>query len=606
MNNNYPKFLSNLLWGILFNKRVFLLVFIFGVFVEFTVFKQTKSPLAFLLHAPSGLIVLFFCLFPEKAKKNFFKILYAVTTLHFVEVSAISAFIEAYNPDFNRASRSLPTQILLPWLFAFAPSVSGFLALGFMANLFNGAAYAVLLPDVFTAVIPTAATMMAIGIFLSYMLNHLVRSRYEIEEKKKVIEAQNAKMKSILSTSTNAVFLFGPDGQKMMQNFVLPFLPNTDSVKQFLTELGVPPHEVEAVSIVLWEDDVAWDFNSENFPSNIKFQNRSLLLSFGKVLSGQKISGLTLNISDLTDYEASKELAKVAVEEALIVQKIVHDASEYRSKFAIELEKNVAKLRSGVDVKRTLHTFKGIANSLHFNELGTLIHEAESSGDIEPVLAYCDRVSDLYKKIFPGKSATRSFDIEAAFRSLENRTTEAFVKSLVYTHAHDVVRHNPTVKNVEEIAKKLDKGAPHVNIVGENPLFTPEQAEVIDTVLTHSIRNALDHGIERAEIRVGKGKSEAGVITIEFSKDGFAVFDDGAGLNLEKLAKKSNVKLDNSADVAQLIFAPGLSTKDTVSEISGRGIGLDAASESVRTIGWKIAAEDRGDNFGKWALKVEF
>jgi len=112
----------------------------------------------------------------------------------------------------------------------------------------------------------------------------------------------------------------------------------------------------------------------------------------------------------------------------------------------------------------------------------------------------------------------------------------------------------------------------------------------------HLVRNAIDHGIEPPEERQRKGKRPQGSVMLNASQKGnhviIEVTDDGAGIDTEKVREKAIEKglMERDAapgdrEIINFIFAPGFSTKDTVSEISGRGVGMDVVKEKLSILG---------------------
>ncbi|HEY1188982.1 MAG TPA: chemotaxis protein CheW, partial [Gemmata sp.] len=127
-------------------------------------------------------------------------------------------------------------------------------------------------------------------------------------------------------------------------------------------------------------------------------------------------------------------------------------------------------------------------------------------------------------------------------------------------------------------------------------------AEALGDPLVHLIRNAADHGIEPAERRAAGGKGDAGTITLRAGREGNAVFvevhDDGAGIDAERVKAKAlalGVVTEEQAaalvpeQALQLIFAPGLSTAAAVSDLSGRGVGMDVVKSNVAALGGTVA-----------------
>jgi two-component system chemotaxis sensor kinase CheA len=120
--------------------------------------------------------------------------------------------------------------------------------------------------------------------------------------------------------------------------------------------------------------------------------------------------------------------------------------------------------------------------------------------------------------------------------------------------------------------------------------------EKIGDPLTHMIRNAVDHGLEGAEERIAAGKPVEGTIKLSAEQKGARIFvrvqDDGRGINRERVKAKAIEKGIIAADaqltneeIDQLICAPGFSTADTISNISGRGVGMDVVRSNVEALG---------------------
>ncbi len=148
-----------------------------------------------------------------------------------------------------------------------------------------------------------------------------------------------------------------------------------------------------------------------------------------------------------------------------------------------------------------------------------------------------------------------------------------------------------------DLADRLGKEI-EIELHGENTELDKSVIEKIADPLTHLVRNALDHGIEPPEERLAVGKSRHGSLVVSAAHHGgsivITVTDDGAGLNREKiLAKAREIGLDAGStwqdeDVWQLIFTPGFSTASEVTDVSGRGVGMDVVWQNVHSLGGKI------------------
>ncbi|KUO65602.1 MAG: chemotaxis protein CheA [Gracilibacter sp. BRH_c7a] len=148
-------------------------------------------------------------------------------------------------------------------------------------------------------------------------------------------------------------------------------------------------------------------------------------------------------------------------------------------------------------------------------------------------------------------------------------------------------------------------------IKGEETELDKTVIEMIGDPLTHIIRNSVDHGIEIPGDRLAAGKPENGTITLDAYHEGnhiaIIVSDDGAGLNLKKIYNKAlqqgligEKEELTDKDIANLIFLPGFSTADKVTDISGRGVGMDVVKKSLNSLGGLIdikTKEGEGTSF---------
>ena len=150
---------------------------------------------------------------------------------------------------------------------------------------------------------------------------------------------------------------------------------------------------------------------------------------------------------------------------------------------------------------------------------------------------------------------------------------------------------------LRDLAARLGKQV-RLDLVGEATELDKSVIEKITDPLTHLVRNSVDHGIEEAQQRIDAGKPAEGVIRLSATHQGghicIEVADDGAGLDRAAILAKARAKGMTAGDdmsdaeVWQLIFAPGFSTKAEVSEISGRGVGMDVVRRNILSLGGQI------------------
>jgi two-component system chemotaxis sensor kinase CheA len=147
---------------------------------------------------------------------------------------------------------------------------------------------------------------------------------------------------------------------------------------------------------------------------------------------------------------------------------------------------------------------------------------------------------------------------------------------------------------VRDLAGKLSKKVEFITHGASTELDKGLIERIVDP-LTHLVRNSIDHGIETPDIRLASGKSETGKLSLSAGHQGgkivIEVSDDGAGLNRTKIlekAKKQGLDIPDEisdSEVWQLIFAPGFSTAEIVTDVSGRGVGMDVVKRNITAMG---------------------
>jgi two-component system chemotaxis sensor kinase CheA len=161
-----------------------------------------------------------------------------------------------------------------------------------------------------------------------------------------------------------------------------------------------------------------------------------------------------------------------------------------------------------------------------------------------------------------------------------------------------------------DLAQRLGKQI-DLKVSGENTEIDKTMLEKIGDPLTHLVRNSIDHGVELPEIRLQAGKLAVGTVHLEaYHRDGniaVEVTDDGAGLDRDRILAKArsrglvgpNQSLTDH-EIHELIFAPGLSTADKATDVSGRGVGMDVVRRNVQELGGKVeirSERGRGSRF---------
>jgi len=201
---------------------------------------------------------------------------------------------------------------------------------------------------------------------------------------------------------------------------------------------------------------------------------------------------------------------------------------------------------------------------------------AQRSGELDPV-AHGDLLNSM------GQLERNARDLQESVMSIRMMPME-----YVFSRFPRLVR---------DLASKLGKEV-ELTLLGSSTELDKSLIERIIDPLTHLVRNSLDHGIESPEKRLAAGKDAVGNLTLSAEHQGgnicIEVVDDGAGLNRERILAKalsSGLPVSESMsdeEVGMLIFAPGFSTAEQVTDVSGRGVGMDVVKRNIQEMGGHV------------------
>ena len=208
-------------------------------------------------------------------------------------------------------------------------------------------------------------------------------------------------------------------------------------------------------------------------------------------------------------------------------------------------------------------------------------------------------------------------DIDLAVRDL-NYTTKSMQGNVTRTQMlpfSEIVKRFPRV--IRDLNLQFDKQV-NLKIVGEATLLDRSVIEAISDPLMHLLRNAFDHGVEDSATRIAAGKPEVGTITIQATTQGtyniITLSDDGAGIPIDKIRDRV-VKMGFSssqaadipeAELLEFIFEPGFSTAKQVTELSGRGVGMDVVKTNLREVKGDVKVATEPGKGTTFTLKIPF
>lgn len=175
---------------------------------------------------------------------------------------------------------------------------------------------------------------------------------------------------------------------------------------------------------------------------------------------------------------------------------------------------------------------------------------------------------------------------------------------------------NKFPRMIRDLSKKLDKKM-ELYMSGEETELDRTVVDEIGDPLMHLLRNAADHGLESAEVRKAKGKPSVGSIFLDAYQDGnnvvIEVRDDGAGINTENVKEKAISKGvitpeqgENMSDqeIINLLFHAGFSTSEVVSDVSGRGVGLDVVKSKIESLSGEVEVKSKINIGSTWTIRL--
>lgn len=327
--------------------------------------------------------------------------------------------------------------------------------------------------------------------------------------------------------------------------------------------------------------------------------------------------------------EAGADMVKVSAELLDELVNLAGETSILRGR--IEQQVNDARVTLG-EMETTLERMRDQLRRLDTETQGRILSrqqvEAEHSGYEEFDPLEMDRHSQLQqlsRALFESASDLldlketldrRNHDGENLLQQ-QGRINTELQEGLMRTRMVPFERMLPRLKRiVRQVSSELGKDVEFVvgNAEGE---MDRNVLERMAAPLEHMLRNAVDHGLESAQVRRAAGKPEQGRITLDLSREGgdiiFDIRDDGAGVPLEavrrKAIKRGLLAEDNDIsdrDVLQFILQPGFSTAEKITQISGRGVGMDVVHEEVRQLGGSMSIDSTPGKGVHFRIRLPF
>lgn len=345
------------------------------------------------------------------------------------------------------------------------------------------------------------------------------------------------------------------------------------------------------------------DMSLQSFPKKVTIlvnqKPKFIDLDWSPILADDRtVDRILVGLRDITEHKRLREQAAEAKRRLKITAEILSQGLASWNAMHGQLETLFSSLRApatqDVDgaasaLQLRLHTARTSSESWGFEELAAELARFATSLDSHnrssqnQAFEQLELIAADYAAIAqPIASFANSFTLPAEERSLRSILQNA-------------------MQQADSLARELGKGGCSSSIEIQDMPLDAEFLRALEQALVHLIRNSVDHGLEKPEQRVAKGKKPQGKMEAFQDESGaLCIRDDGAGLNLQAIEAKARqqglVVPEKPKHIAELIFEPGFSTKVNADEISGRGVGMDAVRTFLSATGSSIVIVPEGLN----------
>jgi len=264
------------------------------------------------------------------------------------------------------------------------------------------------------------------------------------------------------------------------------------------------------------------------------------------------------------------------------------------------------------DIQKNLNTLYSVSR---FSDKKNCNYLQEKNLSFKFVQNQLDKVSHYVESLYSGiDTLQKKFLNDDMFLSFLTDEIENLVKSIRILPLATIFHMFPRL--TRDIAREQGKQVDMI-ITGSETSADKTIIEELKAPLMHIIRNAIDHGIETPEERIKAGKNPTGKILLNSYTSGnvitIEVIDDGRGVSLQKIKNKalsrnllseSELNSLSEAQILNLVFWPGFTTNDTITEISGRGVGLDVVHTKLSQLDGKVSIQSKEGNGFKITIKI--
>lgn len=448
--------------------------------------------------------------------------------------------------------------------------------------------------------------MLIIGMIFVKITNYYIE-RFRHEKQK--AEESLQKLQSVYDNIPQKIAIFAMNEKTSRPSLIEASRFRSRELEGALAELGFKDPDVIMHRAYLEASlqSTVLTFELQSFANRLQGGGRTYSLHWSPIIDKKgQIQQIILTAEDVTAAEDDKIASKSREDENEIIVSIVN-MSRTRSLLLIhsaqEMMQSIRDHEGSSKAKLTAHSLKGMFRSFGLAKLASHVHQFEDGLlQLEVIEKEFSLVLSCYEKIY-GKSDGQTqilISEEEGFQAIIDGRERDVLISKLFTPAATLIGNLPSVASVERIAARIGK-AVKVKLQYQGELFLNSISVALDQALVHIIANAIDHGI------VGEG-----FISFAIRDDQITIRDSGHGLDMKTIRTKGIVKgllTEESTvnDILNLLFYEGFSSRDDITELSGRGIGLSSARQNLEDLGFRLFIEidEVEGDFARFMIRIQ-
>jgi signal transduction histidine kinase len=444
-----------------------------------------------------------------------------------------------------------------------------------------------------------------------------------VAERTSELDTRNADMRLVLDHVGQGFVMLGRDAKMSRERSAIleRWLGPAPPSDAFADYLGVASPRVGEWFQLGWEAVIdgalPLDLALDQLPKSLTLGQRVLDIAYRPIVTARgELERVLVVLSDLTpELERSRAEADER-ELTLLGTRLINDRDSI-VEFRAEVEALLGDLGSSSDtdsLRRWLHTLKGSTSLYGVDSMAALCHELEeqlnepgapTAGIVAPLV---QRWAALRTKLDPlletqsGRIQIEVDEYEALLAAIEQGAPRALIQRTLADWRLEPVhaRLARLAEHAERLAERLDKAPIEVHIDAGKLRLAREPWGEFWSAAVHVVRNAVDHGLEDPDERRRLGKRVPAQIELAAWLDGahfvLEFKDDGRGVDWSSVAaeaRANGLPADTKEDLLEALFASGISTRTTATDVSGRGVGLDVLRAACRRSGGAIEVESQ-------------